>query len=437
MKYKCFHIIMISCVAMIVYGCSSVMKKAKVNASYNSEKGSISVALENIASCNYSLKINEYVIGNGTINENGELNILNQIKSKVDICKEVALLAAKNNNELQVSLSLTNLLDTTFIYHLIPSVVVQDDNVQFTGVGAMVISKSASRNVDEELKHWLFRKNEVVSDSLFSSIRTNYLYLTETNNNDFVVRGEIPVVHSLSGNKYSVSCNMKADYYAVVACGNQKFIDKFVENSVVKDYKNLSTSKSNIVCVPEDNESGYFCIVLLGINKDYSYQQLPIAVVAKDNVAPNNNYLPGVFEGFNFKNKTKVHMPKNATEIFGNASVRVAHWDGNGLECNVTFLVNFAGDAKSATIHRRGELCYPDKYLGNHLPVANKVLFAKDGYEQRFTWKMHFDDGDNEIPVTVEDYHGNKREYNVVVRAEFVRSDAPQIDIDNNIDIYN
>ena len=49
---------------------------------------------------------------------------------------------------------------------------------------------------------------------------------------------------------------------------------------------------------------------------------------------------------------------------------------------------------------------------------------------------MHFDDGDNEIPVTVEDYHGNKREYNVVVRAEFVRSDAPQIDIDNNIDIY-
>jgi hypothetical protein len=69
--------------------------------------------------------------------------------------------------------------------------------------------------------------------------------------------------------------------------------------------------------------------------------------------------------------------------------------------------------------------------------VANKVLFAKDGYEQRFTWKMHFDDGDNEIPVTVEDYHGNKREYNVVVRAEFVRSDAPQIDIDNNIDIYN
>ena len=50
---------------------------------------------------------------------------------------------------------------------------------------------------------------------------------------------------------------------------------------------------------------------------------------------------------------------------------------------------------------------------------------------------MHFDDGDNEIPITVEDYHGNRRDYKIVYRAEFVRSNAPQIDIDNNIDIYN
>lgn len=437
MTYKSFYFIMIACIAMIITGCSSIMKKAKANASFNSGEGSISVALENTDSCNYSLKINEYIISSGTVYGKGELNILNQIKSKADICKEVALLAAKNNNELHVSLILTDLLDTTFLYHLIPSVVLQDDTVQFFGIGAKVLSLSSSRNVDEELKRWLFRKNEVVSDSLFGGLRTNYLYLTETKNNDYVVREEIPVVHNLSENKYSVTCNMEADYYAVVACSNQNFIDKFVENSVVTDYKNLSTSKSNIVCIPEDNESGYYCIVLLGINKDYSYQQLPIAVVALDNVAPNNNYQPGVFEEFTFKNNTKVLMFKKNSEIFGNASVQVAHWDGNGLECNVTFIISFAGDAKSATIHRRGELCYPDKYLGNHFSVADKVFYATDGYEQRLTWKMHFDDGDNEIPVTVEDYHGNKRDYNVIVRAEFVRSNAPQIDIDNNIDIYN
>ena len=437
MKCKCFHIIILACIAMMTYGCSSVMKKAKANASYNSEKGSISVALENIVSCNYSLKINDYVIGNGTVNEKAELDIVKQIKSKIDICKDIALLAAKNNNELQVSLSITELLDTAFVYHLTPVISMQDDNIQYTGVGAKVVSKSASRNVDDELKRWLYRKHEVLNDSLFAALRTNYIYLTETKNNDFVVRGEIPVIHSLEGNKYSVTSNMVADYYAAIACSSQSFIDKFVENSVVKNYKNLSTTKSNLSCVAENNNSGYFCIVLLGINKDYSYQQLPVAVVAVDNAAPNNNYLPGVFEGFNFKNNTKVIMPNKATEIFGNASVRVAHWDGNGLECNVTFLVNFAGDAKSATIHRRGELCYPNKYLGNHFSVADKVFYAKDGYEQRFTWKMHFDDGDNEIPVTVEDYHGNKRDYNVIVRAEFVRSNAPQIDIDNNIDIYN
>lgn len=423
--------------AFSAVGCSSVFKKSKANVSYNSEEGTVSVALENTPTSNYTLKIGDYDIGSGTVNEKEELNILNQIKRKSDICKDIALLAAKNNNELQVSMTLTDLLDTIFVYHLTPTISMQYDNIQFTGVGAKVVSKSASRNVDEELKRWLYRKHEVINDNLYAALRTNYIYLIETKNNDFVVSCEIPVVHSLAGNKYSVTSNMVADYYAIVACCEQKFIDEFVENSVVKDYRNLSTTKNNLSCISEDNTSGYFCIVLLGINKDYSYQQLPIAVVALDNEAPNNNYIPGVFEGFNFKNNTKVLMPPNATEISGNARVQVAHWDGNGLECNVTFIVNFAGDAKSATIHRRGELCYPNKYLGNHLSVEDKVFYAKDGYEQRFTWKMHFDDGDNEIPISVEDYHGNKRDYNVIVRAEFVRSNAPQIDIDNNIDIYN
>lgn len=437
MKYRIIQIALMATATLFVLACSSVVKRGTAKASYNSEKGTISVSLENLAPCNYVLKINEYEIGTGTINDKAELNILKQLKSKADIKKDIAMLAAKNNNEVKISLSLTDVMDTTFTYHLTPSVTMPDDNIQFTGVGAKVVSKSASRNVDEELKRWLYRKHEVVTDSLYSSLRTNYLYLTETTNNEFVVKGEIPVVHSWAGNKYSVTCNMTADYYAVVACSGQKFIDKFVENSVVKDFNNLSVSKTNIPCVYQTNESGYACLVLLGINKDYSYKQIPFSVVALDNKAPSDDYIPGKFVGFDFKNGTKVIMPDNAPQIFGNAFVKVVHCDGNGLECNVTFQVNFAGDAKTATIHRRGELCYPNEILGNRFPVADKTLYAKDGYEQRFTWKMHFDDGDNEIPITVEDYHGNRRDYKIVYRAEFVRSNAPQIDIDNNIDIYN
>ena len=422
---------------MLFAACSLMKTKGIAGVSYNSEKGIISVTLENMTTCNYVMKIDEYEIGSGTINEKADLNILSQLKNKTNICKDIALLAAKNNNELQVSLSLTDLLDTIFVYHITPTFNMQDDNVQFTGIGAKVVSKSASRNVDEELKRWLYQKHEVLNDSLFAALKTNYLFITETKNNDYVISGEIPVVHSLSGNKYSVTCSMVADFYAIVACREQQFLDKFVENSVVSDYKNLNTTKSNLLCVPEDNGSGYFCVTLLGINKDYSYQQLPICVVAVDNIAPTDKIIPGAIQGFTLKDNTNVQMPKEYPEIFGGAYVRVAHFDGNGLECNVTFLVTLSGDAKLVTIHRRGDLCYPMQYIGNHLPVADKTFYAKDGHEQRFTWKMHFDDGDNEIPITVEDYHGNRRDYNVIVRAEFVRNNSPQIDIDNNIDIYN
>ena len=41
------------------------------------------------------------------------------------------------------------------------------------------------------------------------------------------------------------------------------------------------------------------------------------------------------------------------------------------------------------------------------------------------------------IPIIIEDNHGNKRELELNVRAEFVRTDVPSIDIDNNINIDN
>lgn len=436
MKSRIIQITLMATATLFVLACSSVVKRGTAKASYNSEKGTISVSLENLAPCNYVLKINEYEIGTGTINDKAELNILKQLKSKADIKKDIAMLAAKNNNEVKISLSLTDVMDTTFTYHLIPSVTMPDDNVQFSGVGAKVVSKSASRNVDDELKRWLYHKHEVVNESLFGALRANYLYLTDSKSNDFIIKGEIPILHSISGNKYNVISALHADYYAVVACNNQAFIDKFVENSVVGDYKNLSTSKSSLTCVSQKMESGYLCLILLGINRDYTYQQVPFALVALDNTAPSERYYPGENAStLTFKNGTRVIIPGNAPSIYGGGIVTVPHWAGNGLECNVTFSLAFLGDCKSITIQRRGELCYREYGGTYYFKQEDKTFYAKDyNGSHQFTWKMHFDDGDNEIPVIVEDYHGNRSSYKVIVRARFVRNNAPQINIDNNIE---
>lgn len=434
-------IIVITSSVLIFVACSSDNKKGMegtANAAFNSEKGIISLTLDNLPSCNYELKVKNNIIGSGTIKENSELNILKLIKKKSDVIKDIALYSVQNNNELEVSLNITDILDTVFTYHLVPNVTIPDNNVEFIGVGAKVVSKKSNRNVDEDLKRWLYRKHEILKDSQFSSLRNNYLYLTESKNNDYVTRGEIPVLHKVGGNKYSVTSNMVADYYAVVACGDQNYIDKFVENSVVKDYKNLSTTKTNLTCVSENEKGGYLCVMLLGINKDYSYQQQPIAVVVVDNVAPENDYLPGRFEAFEFKDGLKVIMPQNAPIFRGNANVRIINSAGNGMDCNVTFVVSMFGDTKSVTLQRKGQLCGPD-FDRNHLRAENKVVLARDGYEQRFTWKLHLEDGDNEIPVIAEDIHGNTRTFKVVHTASFVRRDTPSISIDNNIEnnIFN
>lgn len=439
MKSWIIQLTIIVAAMSFIAACSSGVNRGSVKASYNSEKGTISVSLENLAPCNYVLKINDYEIGTGTINEKINFDILKQLKSKADdIKKDIAMLAAKSSNDVKISLSLKDVLDTTFTYHLSPSVTMLDDIVQFLGVGAKVVSKSASRNVDEELKRWLYHKHEVVTDSLFGALRANYLYLSESNSNDYVTKGELPVLHSIAGNKYNVTSSLKADYYAVVACNNQGFIDKFVENAVVADYKNLSSTKSSLSCVAQTIDSGYLCLFLLGINKDYSYHQIPFALVALDNSAPSEQlYTEEKTSSLSFKNGLNIII-SNAPSIYGSGMVSVLNWAGNGLECNVTFNLFFRDDCKSITIQRRGELCYREYGGTYYLRQEDKTFYAKDyNGSHLFTWKMHFDDGDNEIPVIVEDYHGNRASYKVVVRARFERSNAPQIDIDNNIDIYN
>ena len=45
--------------------------------------------------------------------------------------------------------------------------------------------------------------------------------------------------------------------------------------------------------------------------------------------------------------------------------------------------------------------------------------------------------GTNYIPVVIEDNHGNKTEFELNERASFTRSNAPSINIDNNVNIYD
>lgn len=390
---------------------------------------------------NCALSVNGNVCFKEALSNESRLSILNVLKSSKEFVKDIALQAVHNDGKIEIRLQIDELVDTSFVYRLSSENVIKE-NASFSGMGATLYNSSSNPNDEVELKKWLFKKKEYMSDSLVHKLASYYRTLTKSGYDLYRVQGSIPVAKSVEGTTYKVNSTMSADYYALVACSNQQYIDDYVENIVGNGFKGLATTLSQqLICHQKSGASGYKCLMLIGINSDWSYTQQPIGVIALDNSAPHNDSYycsDNDVKHIDFKNGMRIILPANKPKVFGNAFVQAVHWDGNGLECNVTFRVSFSGDVKSVAIQRRGDLCYREYGGGYYFKQEDKMIYAaQHSSPYTFTYKMHFDDGDNIIPVIYEDYHGNKSKSEVRIRASFVRNSAPDINIDNNIDIYN
>lgn len=131
-----------------------------------------------------------------------------------------------------------------------------------------------------------------------------------------------------------------------------------------------------------------------------------------------------------FPNNIKVLFPNNKPEIYGYADVSISNWDGNGVSCNCTFNIHHSGDVNKVVIHRQGSLA---KWLSKQDKI---IVLSEVSNPYIFTYELHFEDGDNLIPISVYDNHGNVNKFNLNINARFVRTDTHDINIDNNINIW-
>lgn len=364
--------------------------------------------------------------------------ILSLVKKNVRDKYNIALFATKNSNQIPVRIKVAEVIDTSFVLKLFPLEEISSTS-SIKGNCAPLVASSSNPDYVTDVKRWLFRKNEHLSDSLLDDMIGIVRELYRTNYSDYITNATIPVLKSFSGVQYSITSDMKADHYVLYACSSQQEIKEFVEEIVSNDFELTEASINRpLRCYRKTNSDGYKCITLIGINNDWSYQQQPLGLVAIDNTIFGN-------QGFNnssmvFKNNIRVNLPSNKPTIFGDANIRITHSAGNGIACNVTFLTTFSGDIKSISIRRTRELCYHDM-LGYDRETPGPKDFVvytnKESSPHTFNVKLHWEDGDNFVPYIIEDYHGNKHEGKISYRASFERSNAPQINIDNNIDIYN
>lgn len=409
------------------------------NVSYSISGDTININSKNGTPVNVSLTIADESISFST-DGSGKYTILSIIRQRSQNKNDIALNAAKNNNKISATIKVADFPDTTISIVLTPFQTAKSASI--SGNCAPLISKSEDPNFDVNLKKWLFRKGEHLEEDVINQVIGIAKSLNQSGYVDYITSAQIPVLQSFSGNSYAVSSNMKADHYVLFACNSQKEIDDFVEEIVSNNYELTSNSlNGRMNCFRPSNGNGYRCITLIGINKDWSYQQVPLGLIAIDNIPPTESFSDNTrdYSCITLKDNVRIYLPSNKPTIYGNASISVPHWDGNGLSCNVTFTLSFYGDVKSFTIKRTPDLCY---HYGSGMGFyekttpQNKTIYTKGiTSPHTFTYTLHFEGGDNLIPYEIEDYHGNRVEGKLNVRAEFVRNNAPTIE--NNIDIYN
>jgi hypothetical protein len=404
---------------------------------WNEDNGIISIFSDISNPYQIQIKTFNEIVLDSNINGNIQYKAIDLFR-KVQDKNSLALYATKNNLNLPLNIVTNSEKDTTFNYHIEPMQEIPQ-NSKIKGVCAPLALKSSNLNLKKDLKSWLFGKREYMNDSEIDTMSGIIKRLIDSNYEDYVTSSNIPVLHALSDLSYEVTTDMKADYYILYACTSNPDVDSFVRDVVTNDFKAAETSVHKRLRCYSTSSSGFKCISLIGIMKNWSYKIVPLGLVAIDNVAPGQGDLPNICE-IDFKDNIRVFLPNNKPEIAGYARVISTNYGGNGISCNVSFSIEFGGDAKTVTIVREFEDEFAKRFKTySDYPRPEKKIINLSGKKSpyEFTYKIHLEEGDNLIPIIVTDNLGNTNHYQVNVPSHFSRDNSPDVNIDNNIDINN
>lgn len=429
-RFAVFALVFGMCVAFI--GCNN-QKPSPIRSNTIEPKLIVNdnfINIEGDTTLNYSLHV---LIGSDIsfekkVKANQKISYISLLEENKDFFNDIALLLAKNTGNLTMKLSLSEECDTTVAFHLD----IKDTNQYvaqvISGTCAPTTGTFDPSNVESDIIKWLFRKHENnLGDSIINNMR---LYLKELNRSDYKeysTSHKIPAVNSLRGIEYKVTSDLKADHYYLFACNNEKDVEDFVEEMVsVKFESSTNSLNQSMPCFSSSSTSGCACILLVGINNDWSFQFVPVGLICIDNIPPKiGNARLGsninTSSQFIFKNKKIKVFAKSAIPVATSGIVVVdfGKFEGFGYMFNVPFTFIFAGDVKTIIVHQ-------SKSRTEVIDLSDKTS------PYHITINVGLDAGDNYIPIDAIDSCGNKATYDLKISTERIK-DNPVIE--NNI--YN
>lgn len=386
---------------------------------------------------------------------------------------DLAYFLSKNNGDITIGVhSHDGLLDTTLKYHL--SFKQLDNDYVKVGRGkcAKIDDYDGYRKYERLIVDYFEKRQLSYNDSIVDLVKC---YLVELNKHskygfkELYVSEEIPIVSSLKGMEYRISSNLKADYYYLFACKEADEIRDFVKEVKLLDFRGANGSlNNNIPCYMTRSSSGNLCIVLIGINNDFSYKTVPVGIICVDNVhpivrCPDKNYL-----GLSFLRSEEIdrmgkdeRIYKKCFYIFKNKIVVKNGKDSLAKSATLlsqTLKTTLTGDDESISTERKSlkednqyhnwmiEGAVAVSYFSfsnsnvpfkfecfgdvSKIVLNNNIVINWSGEKYiRKTIHLNLDYGDNFIPIKVIDKRGNESTGSIYIRTKR----SPDLVIENHV----
>ena len=320
--------------------------------------------------------------------------------------------------------------------------------------------KNEVRYSETQIKKWLYTNNLQLSPLDISRMKriADGLNLSS----DDVLVGQpgkdISILKDLKGQRFKVTSNLKADYYYLFAANNYKEIDDFIADVVSIDYQNSArTLNSPLSCYRGKNSRGLLCVFLIGLNKDWSKDILPLGLVYLDQKAPSiinkgqrkrtaEQSLLDIMSGSSRTNNNSdsnidinrvileaadkfplmsfselgLTIERPSCSSWGDGSLTISN--GSFVGNTVNFNLEFWGDVHKMVV----ELGQTKKEL---------ILSDKTSPYTYNCW-LPLNIGDNNILITAYDRFGNSSWTHYYIKMVRI-NDEPSIYIDNEINVYN
>lgn len=185
----------------------------------------------------------------------------------------------------------------------------------------------------------------------------------------------IPVIANEAFPSYRITSNMNADFYYMLLIPDlekEDYIKKFVEQEVGNNFSNAVTSLSQGIRLSNFNFQGklkYLC--LIGINKDWTFQFVPVGMAIKCNTKPSIN---------GAKNKAE-YREENLRKQANEFAARISSSRQRG---NSSFVESQTYDVKPS--HQIEEKITINKPSGILFEPDNMIIYRNNIFNRDIFW---------------------------------------------------